>query len=221
MPTRRPPGKCGSGRTMAASGMVGKAVGENRAHRAGVFARTARIVPLVLGLLAAAAVTGTNPAAAVGFAQSMTEWQAAMESRLAVVDAQAAQPVERVDPGPSLRPGDSGPRAAQLARRLVALGRLPAGQGRDTMDAVLVAAVKDFQTANGLTGEGVASAATLAAVNLSSRDEAAAIRATLSGHGALRGAGARELRAGQSRGAAADPGSGRRDRARHGRRGRP
>lgn len=72
-----------------------------------------------------------------------------------------------VSDGPTLHPGDSGPRVAELRARLARLGYLaPGGEAVDpSFDPALEAAVKAFQDDHGLVGDGVVGKGTLAAVN--------------------------------------------------------
>jgi len=76
-----------------------------------------------------------------------------------------------VTPGPTLRPGDSSPRVAQLRDRLQAAGELVAGAAdtaEDTKlyDDALEAAVRTFQRRHGLADDGIVGARTLAALNV-------------------------------------------------------
>jgi murein L,D-transpeptidase YcbB/YkuD len=73
----------------------------------------------------------------------------------------------RLDAGPSLRVGDSGPRVLALRDRLASEGFAAAAEGtRETFDAELAAALAAFQAARGLAADGVLGADTLAALNV-------------------------------------------------------
>jgi murein L,D-transpeptidase YcbB/YkuD len=73
-----------------------------------------------------------------------------------------------VPAGPTLKPGMTDPRVAALRRRLAASGDLTArGNAASlTYDATVETAVRQFQRRHGLTGDGVAGKATLAAMNV-------------------------------------------------------
>ncbi|MGK2856031.1 MAG: L,D-transpeptidase family protein [Thermoanaerobaculia bacterium] len=71
----------------------------------------------------------------------------------------------RVDDGPSLRLGDTGPRVAALRNRLAATGDLPSSGG-DAFDEALDAALRRFQARHGLDADGIAGPATRAALNV-------------------------------------------------------
>jgi murein L,D-transpeptidase YcbB/YkuD len=75
---------------------------------------------------------------------------------------------EPVDPGPTLHPGDRGPRVAQLRRRLQAedmLGDNPA-EDEDYFDADLERGVKHFQFHHRLDEDGIVGRQSLAALNV-------------------------------------------------------
>lgn len=67
--------------------------------------------------------------------------------------------------GGKLEPGNSGARVVALRNRLVAMGFMERSASR-TYDAQIQAAVQAFQTAHGLTADGVAGASTLAELNV-------------------------------------------------------
>jgi murein L,D-transpeptidase YcbB/YkuD len=69
-----------------------------------------------------------------------------------------------IEPGPTLRESDTGPRVAALAARLVASGELDMHDG-DVFDAPLADAVRRYQTRHGLTADAVVGQATLASLN--------------------------------------------------------
>jgi murein L,D-transpeptidase YcbB/YkuD len=69
----------------------------------------------------------------------------------------------------SLRPGDQGPAVVALRNRLIAMGYLERSITAE-YDARLQAAVVEFQIDNGITPDGVADGATIAAVNRSVED---------------------------------------------------
>jgi L,D-transpeptidase YcbB len=68
-------------------------------------------------------------------------------------------------PGEALEPGDSGERVIALRNRLVAMGYMSRSVTQ-TYDDAIVAGVERFQAAHGITVDGVAGAATLAAINV-------------------------------------------------------
>lgn len=97
-----------------------------------------------------------------------------------------------VPPGPTLRPGDRGPRVARLRARLAALGDLAPAEAapgqilaaapvmtdaapatdESLFDGALEAAVRRFQARHGLNTDGVVGPATLAALNVSAAERA-------------------------------------------------
>lgn len=88
-----------------------------------------------------------------------------------------------VDAGPTLRPGDSGPRIAQLRARLEAtgdIGPLEDGvEGGDMYDEALAAAVRTFQARASLDPDGVVGARTLAQLNITPADRVTQLEANL------------------------------------------
>jgi len=70
--------------------------------------------------------------------------------------------------GPTMKEGESGPRVAQLRRRLAVTGDLPDGAspGGDEFDAQLVAGVRSFQERHALDVDGAVGPATLEAINV-------------------------------------------------------
>jgi L,D-transpeptidase YcbB len=86
-----------------------------------------------------------------------------------------------VDAGPTLRPGDSDPRIAQLRARLALSGLLdPALVGAgDSFDAELETAVKAFQRRANLEPDGVVGALTLEQLNRRASDRVEQLRANL------------------------------------------
>ena len=87
---------------------------------------------------------------------------------------------QSVPAGPSLKPGMSDPRIVALRRRLTASGDL-SGDNADSpyFDAPVEAAVRRFQRRHGLTVDGVAGKATLAAMNVPVERRIDQIRANL------------------------------------------
>lgn len=73
-----------------------------------------------------------------------------------------------IGPGPALREGDRDARVPALRRHLVIVGDLPAeaDSGDEHFDAVLAAGVRSFQKRHALAADGIAGAATLAAMNV-------------------------------------------------------
>jgi murein L,D-transpeptidase YcbB/YkuD len=80
-----------------------------------------------------------------------------------------------VPEGPKLQLGDSGPRVEALSRRLIASGDLKAATPGDAFDLVLKTALERFQTRHGLPPDGVAGAATVAALNVPAQVRAASL----------------------------------------------
>jgi murein L,D-transpeptidase YcbB/YkuD len=80
----------------------------------------------------------------------------------------AADMAPRLGAGPTLRPGDRGPRVAALRARLDQLGLRPAGPVADpaSFDASLEAAVRRFQNDAGLNQDGLVGPMTRAAIDV-------------------------------------------------------
>ena len=83
--------------------------------------------------------------------------------------------------GPTLKPRSSDPRVLALRARLAAGGDLAAQEPLDSpgFDAAVEAAVKAFQLRNGLDPDGAIGPATLAALNVSTRERIEKIRVNL------------------------------------------
>jgi L,D-transpeptidase YcbB len=92
---------------------------------------------------------------------------AALKAELARLRATSEGPVAAPIPtGPALKPGGSDARVPLLRRRLAVSG--PSTD--EVYDKALVAAVKEFQASQGLTGDGILGPRTLAALNGVSRE---------------------------------------------------
>ena len=98
-------------------------------------------------------------------------------ARLREIEGRGGWP--RVSDGPKLERGSTGPRVQQLRNRLRASGDLAAGAGDTLFDDELDAALRRFQARHGLEADGVAGRATLAALNVSSAERIAQVRANL------------------------------------------
>lgn len=98
-------------------------------------------------------------------------------AQLREIEARGGWP--RVDDGPKLEPGASGPRVRQLRERLRASGELDASANEAPFDDVLAAAVRRFQSRHGLEADGVVGRATVAALNVPVADRIAQLRANL------------------------------------------
>ncbi|BDW99702.1 L,D-transpeptidase family protein [Maricaulis maris] len=88
----------------------------------------------------------------------------------------------QIDAGPTLRPGERGPRIAQLRARLVATGDVaPAEEGQDieVYDDALEAAVRLFQRRASLDSDGVVGARSLIQLNLTAADRVDQLEANL------------------------------------------
>jgi murein L,D-transpeptidase YcbB/YkuD len=94
------------------------------------------------------------------------------------IDSRGGWPT--VADGPTLKPGEHGPRVLQLRARLKATGELPAGAPMSNVfDQGLVEAVKAFQARHGLGGDGEIGRRTLAAMNVSAAQRVDQIRVNL------------------------------------------
>jgi murein L,D-transpeptidase YcbB/YkuD len=80
----------------------------------------------------------------------------------------------KVTAGPPLKPDADDPRIAEVRRRLLASGELPAGSdaASTVYDATLLAAVQLFQRQHGLADDGALGPRTVAALNVSAADRA-------------------------------------------------
>jgi L,D-transpeptidase YcbB len=86
-----------------------------------------------------------------------------------------------VPPGPSLKPGKHNQRILPLRERMIAEGYLTPEQnvGGDLFDNTLEAAVKTFQTRNGLEIDGVVGPKTLEALNVSAKERVGQIEVNM------------------------------------------
>ena len=85
-----------------------------------------------------------------------------------------------VDAGPTMRPGESGPRIAQLRARLAATGDIAAeSEAPEFFDPELDAAVRRFQQRASLDADGIVGAQTLAQLNITAADRVRQIRANM------------------------------------------
>jgi murein L,D-transpeptidase YcbB/YkuD len=98
---------------------------------------------------------------------------------LRAIDAKGGWPV--VTAGPSLKPGASDARVAQVRARLLVSGDLPSGSPatETTYDAALEAVVRRFQERHRLTADGAIGRATVDAMNVSARTRIQQVRANL------------------------------------------
>ena len=85
----------------------------------------------------------------------------------------------QVPDGPKLQLGDFGARVEALSRRLIASGDSKATLPGEEFDLPLKTALQHFQARHGLPADGVAGAATIAALNVSVKDRLAALNANL------------------------------------------
>lgn len=85
----------------------------------------------------------------------------------------------RVDDGPTLERGSTGPRVQQLRARLQASGDLAGAAAEAGFDDELVAALRRFQARHGLEADGVAGRATVAALNVTVAERIGQVRANL------------------------------------------
>jgi murein L,D-transpeptidase YcbB/YkuD len=74
-----------------------------------------------------------------------------------------------IDPGPTMRSGDTGPRVAHLIDRLRVSGDFN-GQPGDRFDAAVATAVREFQARHGLTADGLVGRGTISALNVPIQD---------------------------------------------------
>ena len=87
----------------------------------------------------------------------------------------------KIPDGPTLHPGDSGPRVALVRQRLAKTHHIEASQGQAAAkyDPALKAAVKAFQVRHQLDADGIAGAQTFAAMNVSVETRIDQIRLSL------------------------------------------
>jgi hypothetical protein len=91
---------------------------------------------------------------------------AKLRAAIAALQPQAEKGWPPLPDGPKLQLGDSGPRVEALSRRLIASGDLQATTPGAEFDLPLQSALERFQTRHGLPSDGVAGAATMAALNV-------------------------------------------------------
>jgi murein L,D-transpeptidase YcbB/YkuD len=104
---------------------------------------------------------------------------ARLRAAIAALQPLAEKGWSAVPDGPKLQLGDSGPRVAALSQRLMASGDLPAATLSAQFDLPLQSALEHFQARHGLPVDGVAGAATVAALNIPLKDRLARLTANL------------------------------------------
>ncbi len=126
-----------------------------------------RLVPSATALLAPLQA-GNVAAALTALEPSSPDYHRLLAEKTRLEDlARTAAWGPQVSSGPTLHPGDTDPRVAELRGRMARLGYLtPAAETPgDLFDPALAAAVETFQRDNGLADDGAAGARTLAALN--------------------------------------------------------
>lgn len=115
---------------------------------------------------------------AMPWIQDMADRVTRLDDMLATLEARSLTHADlpMVGAGPSLRPGDSGPRVEALRGRLSALGydSMP----HAIFDESLETAVKAYQSDQGLVADGIVGRATQARLDIGDEQALAAIRAT-------------------------------------------
>jgi murein L,D-transpeptidase YcbB/YkuD len=104
---------------------------------------------------------------------------ARLRAAITALQPSAAPGWPLVPAGAKLQRGDSGARVEALSRRLIASGDLKAETPGDEFDLPLKTALEHFQARHGLPSDGVAGAATIAALNVPLKDRLAALNANL------------------------------------------
>lgn len=104
---------------------------------------------------------------------------AAMRDELVRQQNLGEDPIVRIDEGPTLRLGDTGPRVAALRQRLQQLGWLPEAGGGPDFDEGMAIAVEGFQASEGQEADGIVGPATLRALNRSPSERADQLRVNM------------------------------------------
>ncbi|WP_132030949.1 L,D-transpeptidase family protein [Aquabacter spiritensis] len=121
-----------------------------------------RTFPDPLAVLTALAAAPDAGRALAGYNPPHPGYAALRQKLAAARSGPPPRPLARIAPGPSLRPGESDPRVPALRARLEVAG----AKGDPRYDRDLVAAVRTFQSRNGLEADGIVGAATVEALNL-------------------------------------------------------
>jgi len=114
------------------------------------------------------------PAALANLAAPYQGYQALKKALSDLRQIAAAGDWPKVTAGPPLKPGASDPRIAEVRKRLLATGELPAGSDAvsENYDDTLLAAVQLFQRRHGLTDDGALGPRTIRNLNVSAADRA-------------------------------------------------
>ena len=104
---------------------------------------------------------------------------AKLRAAIAALQPQAEKGWPLVPEGPKLQLGESGSRVEALSRRLIASGDLKADTPGAAFDLSLQSALERFQARHGLPSDGVAGAASIAALNVPLKERIAGLAANL------------------------------------------
>ena len=117
-------------------------------------------------LLADLAATNAPAALLRGLAPSSPEYVRLMRQKLILEEVILSGGWGSRVRASALAPGDQGPQVIELRNRLMSMGYLDRSVAQ-SYDEAMTRAVQDFQTAHGFTPDGVASAGTMDAINVS------------------------------------------------------
>ena len=149
-----------------------------------IVSRIAAVLLAVASVSFAGAVAAGNASGQPG-QTVLDRWGAAIDARLAGIDAVGAPVAPAVGLGPTLKIGTTGERVDRLAAQLTARGLLAAGVYQGQYDDAVQHAVRDFQTSEGMTADGNAGDSTIDALDRTPAAVAAALKTTLASLHAL------------------------------------
>ncbi|CAO3421034.1 L,D-transpeptidase family protein [Azospirillum endophyticum] len=135
-----------------------------------------KLAVLALSAASALALLGIDPADALPYRDTLTQWADRLDTAAAELDGKPVQPSTRIGEGGLMKLGSSGERVGRLAQRLVELGLLPADKLSQVFTSDVDLAVKAFQLAQRMKPDGLVGAGTREALDRTPAEAAALMR---------------------------------------------